>query len=66
MLVLNVLNLLMRQHLLPFKCNLLLLFINAVAFTTDLLIWRGYTPIVMSTSGRPFAPLRYIQVGQGN
>ncbi|GLC37952.1 hypothetical protein PLESTF_000607000 [Pleodorina starrii] len=60
-LLLNLLNLGMRQHLLPFKCNLLLLYINGVAFVTDLLLWRGATTVLMSSSGRPFAPLRYVQ-----
>ncbi|EFJ44978.1 hypothetical protein VOLCADRAFT_106206 [Volvox carteri f. nagariensis] len=60
-LLLNLLNLGMRQHLLPFKCNLLLLFINGVAFVTDLLLWRGATMVMFSSSGRPFAPLRYVQ-----
>ncbi|GLI60629.1 hypothetical protein VaNZ11_002826 [Volvox africanus] len=60
-LLLNLLNLGMRQHLLPFKCNLLLLYINGVAFVTDLLLWRGQTTVLLSSSGRPFAPLRYVQ-----
>ncbi|KAG2448553.1 hypothetical protein HYH02_006444 [Chlamydomonas schloesseri] len=41
----------MRQHLLPFKCNLLLLFINAVAFATDLIIWRRGTPLYPLSPG---------------
>ncbi|KAG2496110.1 hypothetical protein HYH03_005713 [Edaphochlamys debaryana] len=43
-------------------CNLLLLFINGVAFATDALLWLRATPVLAAAgSGRPFAPLRYVQ-----
>ncbi|KAF5839071.1 hypothetical protein DUNSADRAFT_1688, partial [Dunaliella salina] len=60
-LVLNVLNLALRQNTTKFRTNLLLLFINGVAFTTDLLINLDLTPVFQAANGRMFHPLRYLQ-----
>jgi len=51
-LVLNVLNLAIRQNATKFRSNMLLLFINGVAFTTDVLISLGLTPVFQATNGR--------------
>jgi hypothetical protein len=50
------------QNTTRFNTNLLLLFINCCAFTTDILIMRGSTMIGLGAgSGRLFHPLRYLQ-----
>lgn len=51
-LTLNLMNLLLQQNSTRFKSNLLLLFINTVAFATDLLIYLHATPVVEAGNGR--------------
>jgi hypothetical protein len=51
-LVLNVLNLLLRQNRTKLWANQLLLFINSVAFTTDILIHFDLTPVLQASNGR--------------
>jgi hypothetical protein len=51
-LVLNIMNLSLHQSITKFRTNMLLLFINGVAFTTDLLIHMDQTPVMQGTNGR--------------
>lgn len=49
---LNVLNLALHQNVTRLRANLLLLLINCLAFTTDLLIAFGLTPVTRAANGR--------------
>lgn len=51
-LVLNVINLATKQHAVRFRATVLLLFINAVAFITDLIILLDLTPVALTPAGR--------------
>lgn len=51
-LVLNLINLATKQHAVRFRANVLLLFINAVAFVTDLVISLDLTPAALTPAGR--------------
>lgn len=50
--MLNLINLATKQHAVRFRANVLLLFINAVAFVTDLVISLDLTPAALTPAGR--------------
>lgn len=50
-LVLNVINLVLRHNRAQYNCNVLLVLIHMVAFSTDLCICKGWTPLVKTASG---------------